>query len=99
MSKNPPTIVSRADSAETAVAITERLKMRAAFTPTAGGAFTHGTTVQSTLIPALLSLGITTTSSSGQLIAATTAMQDQINAIDEVMNRIVYTLEANGLTS
>lgn len=96
---NAPTIADRADTATTAAAIAQRVKLRAEFTPAAGGAFTHGTTLESTLIPAPLSLGLTTAASSAALIAACTAIQDYVNSLDTLVNRMVYTMELNGLTS
>lgn len=94
-------IVAPQPSDATALAIAERIKQRTLvlFDPTAGGAFDHGTTTVSTAIPPLVVLGLTTSVTSGNLIVATTTLEDRVNVLDKLINRVVYTLEANGLTS
>lgn len=97
---NPPTIRSVETSEATAIAQVERMRRSGdPFHPTAGGAFTHATTVQSTLIPADLVLGLTTSVSSGGLIIATTSLEDRINLLAHTLNKVVYILELNGQTS
>lgn len=82
----------------TALAIAQRAN-NDLFAATAGGAFDHATTAVSTTIPAALNTGITSTSSLLQLIAASTAEQDRINQNTQLINRVVYILEANGMTT
>lgn len=84
------------------------------FDPAAAGAFVHATTAVSTLIPALLLLGatsissavegsfnlaITTTSPSSDMFAAVIALANRANTLELLLNRVVYTLEANGMTT
>lgn len=82
--------VAPADVQKTALAIAQRYRGTgdSTFVPTASGAFDHGTTSVSTTIPAALS---TTTIS--------TQAQDRINQNTQLINRVVYILEANGMTS
>lgn len=90
-----------ADGQAVALAGVERARLQATvpFDPTASGAFDHATTAESTLIPAALAVGLSTTSSSGQLIIATTTIVDRLATLTGLLNRVVYTLEANGMTS
>lgn len=70
-----------------------------AFEPTASVAFTHLTTLVESTIPTAIVLGIGTTSSSGALIAATTALEDRINLLTLLVNQLSYVLTTNGLSS
>lgn len=93
--------VTPASVPKTALAIAERLGSVgfSTFGPTAGGAFTHATTEVSTLVGLEANSSFTTSMTSGALIIATSAMQDQINLNRHLINRIVYVLEANGMTT
>jgi hypothetical protein len=71
----------------------------AAFTPVPGGAFTHLTTQIETTIPTTLVLSVTTAVTSGALIIATTKLEQRVNDLLLLFNRVVYTLQSNGLTS
>lgn len=102
MAKNPPTIASVADTPETAVAITERLKRvtREAFEPTVVGTFTHLMTgVESTIGSSGSFPTITSTLAASDLGAACASLELEVLANRKLVNRVVYILEANGMTS
>lgn len=57
--------------------------------------FTRATTATESNIPTTLVLALSTTSSSGQLLAATTALEDRMNVAMGLINQIVYALQSN----
>lgn len=95
-----PSIPAVASSEAAAFAQAERTRRASdPYAPVAGRQFTHMTTIESTLIPPALGLGITTNISSGALIAVTTAIETRCDSLVTLINRIVYILEVNGMTS
>jgi hypothetical protein len=70
-----------------------------AFEPVANVDFTHLSSAVESTIPAALVLGLTTATSSGALIAATIALGDRMNILQNLINQVTYVLSTNGLSS
>lgn len=51
------------------------------------------------VVPAMVSLGLSTTVSSGALIAATTTLQDEVNSNRKLINKLIDILREEGLVS
>lgn len=87
----------------TAAAIAQRLNLvssSTAFEPTANGTFTHGTTaVESTIASSAVFPTITSTLVTSDLGQACANLQNLVISAFKLVNRVVYTLEANGMTS
>lgn len=63
--------------------------------PDATVTFAQATTETTNALPALLNTGLTATGSTGQIIAASTQMEDRINLLHRAVNNIVDILQAN----
>lgn len=64
---------------------------------TATVTFTQATTLTTNAVPNTFSLGMSTTSSSAQLIVATTTLQDAVNTNRLLINQIIDVLQAKSL--
>lgn len=95
--------VTPAGSSAAALAVGERLKSAPApFSPTVVGPFTHLTTsIETTISTAISSTMFTsaTAMSSGDVVTACSTLVSQINENRLLLNRVIYILEANGMTS
>lgn len=84
----------------TAAAIAQRAANAVAFSPTASGVFTHGTTAVETTIGSTGSFPvITSTLVTSDLGAACATLEGEVANSRKLLNRVVYILEANGMTS
>lgn len=92
-------IVAPRSVQDTALAIGQRAASATIFTPTPTGPFDHGTTMVATRISSDVASALTTSSTVADLLTASSGLQTQINSLWHAINRVVYDLEANGLTS
>lgn len=63
--------------------------------PDATVTFEQATTETTNAVPALLLLGLTTTASSGDLIAAAGTLEGRLNTVHKALNQVVDILQAN----
>lgn len=63
--------------------------------PEATVLFTQATTQTTNALPVLLTLGLTTAVTSGNLIVATTTLEDRVNLLHKAVNQLVDILQSN----
>lgn len=84
----------------TAAAIAQRVASATEFSPNAVGTFTHATTAIETTIGSTASFPvITSTLVTSDLGAACASLETEVSNTRKLLNRVVYILEANGMTS